>query len=112
YGVMHSGTYICGLSNAVHHCKEMIWIQIPTRTPRVPYNESIRRKTHPQGRYKQQTGGHGMFGDVFLEIEPLVPGSGVEYATRIVGGSVPRNYWPAGEKGVREAAEKGVIAGY
>ena len=53
-----------------------------------------------------------MFGDVFLEIEPLVPGSGVEYATRIVGGSVPRNYWPAVEKGVREAAEKGVIAGY
>ncbi len=107
-----SGIGESAIDTAVHHLKEKFGVQVTTRTPRVPYKESIRRKTQAQGRYKKQTGGHGMFGDVFLEIEPLVPGSGVEYATRIVGGSVPRNFWPAVEKGVREAAERGVIAGY
>jgi len=107
-----SGIGESAIDTAVHHLKEKFGVQVNTRTPRVPYKESIRRKTQAQGRYKKQTGGHGMFGDVFLEVEPLVPGSGVEYATRIVGGSVPRNFWPAVEKGVREAAERGVIAGY
>src|SRR6266852_3606169 len=107
-----SGIGESAIDTAVHHLKEKFGVQVTTKTPRVPYKESIRRKTQAQGRYKRQTGGHGMFGDCWLEIEPLVAGSGVEYATRIVGGSVPRNYWPAVEKGVREAAEKGVIAGY
>jgi elongation factor G len=107
-----SGIGESAIDTAVHHLKEKFGVQVLTRTPRVPYKESVRRKTHAQGRYKRQTGGHGMFGDTWLEVEPLVPGSGVEFATRIVGGSVPRNYWPAVEKGVREAAEKGVIAGY
>ena len=107
-----SGIGESAIDTAVHHLKEKFGVQVLTRTPRVPYKESIRRKTSAQGRYKRQTGGHGMFGDTWLEIEPLPPGSGVEFTTRIVGGSVPRNFWPAVEKGVREAAEKGVIAGY
>jgi elongation factor G len=82
------------------------------RTPKVPYRESIRGKASAQGRYKRQTGGHGQFGDAWLEVEPMPAGSGVVFETRIVGGSVPRNFWPAVEKGVREAAERGVIAGY
>ena len=97
---------------AVHHLKDKFGVQVDTRTPRVPYRESIRTKASAQGRYKRQTGGHGQFGDVWLEIEPLAPGSGVVYATRVVGGSVPKNFFPAVEKGVREQAEKGVIAGY
>ena len=97
---------------AVHHLKNKFGVQVDMRTPRVPYRESIRAKAQAQGRYKRQTGGHGQFGDVFLEIEPQPAGSGVVYATRIVGGSVPRNFWPAVEKGVRETAERGVIAGY
>jgi elongation factor G len=97
---------------AVHHLKNKFGVQVDMRTPRVPYRESIRGKAQAQGRYKRQTGGHGQFGDVFLEIEPQAPGSGVVYATRIVGGSVPRNFWPAVEKGVRETALRGVIAGY
>ncbi len=97
---------------AVHKLKDKFGVSVETRTPRVPYRESIRTKAHAQGRYKRQTGGHGQFGDTWVEIEPLTPGSGVEFATRIVGGSVPRNFWPAVEKGIREAAERGVIAGY
>lgn len=97
---------------AVHHLRDKFGVQVETRTPRVPYRESIRGSAQAQGRYKRQTGGHGQFGDVWLEIAPLEPGSGVVFATRVVGGSVPKNFFPAVEKGVREQAEKGVIAGY
>jgi elongation factor G len=84
---------------------------IVTHTPRVPYRESIRGSTKAHGRYKKQTGGHGMFGDVWIEIEPN-PGGGVEFAEKVVGGSVPRNFFPGVEKGIREAAAEGVFAGY
>ncbi len=84
---------------------------IVTHTPRVPYRESIRGTTKAHGRYKKQTGGHGMFGDVWIEIEPN-PGGGVVFAEKVVGGSVPRNFFPGVEKGIREAAAEGVFAGY
>ncbi len=97
---------------AAHHLKDKFSVQVETHTPRVPYRESIRGKSSAQGRYKKQTGGHGQFGDAWLSIEPLHPGSGVEFATKVVGGSVPKNFFPAVEKGVREQAVKGVLAGY
>ena len=84
---------------------------IVTRTPKVPYLETIRGKAQVHGRYKKQTGGHGMFGDVWLELEPN-PGAGVEFAERVVGGSVPRQYFAGVEKGIRETAAEGVFAGY
>jgi len=84
---------------------------IVTRTPRVAYKETIRGKTQSHGRYKKQTGGHGMFGDVWIEIEPN-PGGGVEFAEHVVGGTVPKNFFPGVEKGIREAAAEGVLAGY
>jgi elongation factor G len=84
---------------------------IVTKTPRVAYKETIRGKTQSHGRYKKQTGGHGMFGDVWIEIEPN-HGGGVEFAERVVGGTVPKNFFPGVEKGVREAAAEGVLAGY
>jgi elongation factor G len=84
---------------------------IVTHTPKVPYKETIRAKTQVEGRYKKQTGGHGMFGHVWIEIEPS-PGNGVEFAERVVGGSVPRGFFPGVEKGIREAAAEGVLAGY
>lgn len=84
---------------------------IVTHTPKVAYKETIRGKTQSHGRYKKQTGGHGMFGDVWIEIEPN-HGGGVEFAEKVVGGTVPKNFFPGVEKGVREAAAEGVLAGY
>ncbi|MBA2720327.1 MAG: elongation factor G [Chloroflexi bacterium] len=84
---------------------------IVTKEQKVSYRETIRGKTQVEGKYKKQTGGHGMFGHVWLEIEPN-PGGGVEFAERIVGGSVPKGFFPGIEKGIREAAAEGVIAGY
>jgi elongation factor G len=84
---------------------------ILTNRPKVSYRETIRGKTQAHGRYKKQTGGHGMFGDVWIELEPN-PDGGVEFTERVVGGSVPRQYFPGVEKGIRETAAEGVVAGY
>jgi elongation factor G len=91
--------------------KRKFGASIVTRTPRVPYRETIRGKTQVHGRYKKQTGGHGMFGDVWIELEPN-PGNGVEFAERVVGGSVPRQFFAGVEKGIRETAAEGIVAGY
>ncbi len=96
---------------AIEKLKRKFGAAVVTRPPRIPYRETIRSKTSVQGRHKKQTGGRGQFGEVFLEIEPN-PGNGVEFATRVVGGTVPRQYWPGVEKGVRDIAEKGPLAGY
>ena len=95
----------------VERLKRKFGAAIVTRTPRVPYRETIRGKTQVHGRYKKQTGGHGMFGDVWIELEPN-PGGGVEFASKVVGGSVPRQFFPGVEKGIRETAAEGVLAGY
>jgi elongation factor G len=84
---------------------------IVTSQPKVSYRETIRSKAQAHGRYKKQTGGHGMFGDVWLEIEPN-PDGGVVFTERVVGGSVPRQFFPGVEKGVRETAAEGVLAGF
>jgi elongation factor G len=95
----------------IERLKRKFGAAIATHTPRVPYKETIRGKTQVHGRYKKQTGGHGMFGDVWLELEPN-PEGGVEFAERVVGGAVPKGFFAGVEKGIREAAEGGVLAGY
>lgn len=87
-------------------------VKLDTHLPQVPYRETISGKTQVQGRYKHQTGGHGMFGDVHLEIEPLPRGTGFKFVEKIVGGVVPKQFFPGVEKGIREALEKGAIAGF
>ncbi len=80
--------------------------------PQVAYRESISRSARAREPYKRQTGGRGMYGDVELAVEPLEPGTGVQFAWKIVGGAVPRDYAAAVEAGVREALEGGVVANY
>ncbi|HYA87136.1 MAG TPA: elongation factor G [Nitrospirota bacterium] len=92
--------------------KRKFGADVTMKTPKVPYKETIRSKAKAQGKYKKQTGGHGQYGDAWLEIEPLPRGSGFEFVDNIVGGVIPRQYIPAVEKGVVEAMHEGTLAGY
>lgn len=87
-------------------------VEITTDVPKIPYRETITKTASAQGRHKKQTGGRGQFGDVFMRFSPLPRGSGFEFADEVFGGSVPKNFIPAVEKGMREAIVKGVVAGY
>ena len=80
--------------------------------PQVAYRETIRQKAEAQGRFVRQTGGRGQYGDVWLEIQPSEPGAGVTFENKLKGPAIPREYVPAVEKGIKEAAETGVLAGY
>jgi elongation factor G len=80
--------------------------------PQVAYRETVRQKAEAQGRFVRQTGGRGQYGDVWLEVEPSGAGEGVVFENKLKGPAIPREYVPAVEKGVREAAETGVLAGY
>lgn len=96
---------------ATERLKRKFGTEVLVHPPRVPYRETIRGRAKVEGRHKKQTGGRGQFGHVWLEIEPN-PGGGVEFAEHIVGGVVPRQFFPGVEKGVRDVADKGPIAGY
>ncbi len=80
--------------------------------PQVAYRETIRKKTSAEGKFVRQSGGRGQYGHVYVEVEPLEPGGNFEFVSKIVGGSIPREYIPAVEKGVKEALENGILAGY
>lgn len=96
----------------IEKMKRKFGVEVNLTTPKVPYLETIKGKTNIQGRYKKQSGGRGQFGDCWIDIEPLPRGAGFEFADKIVGGVIPGQYRPAVEKGIVEAAAKGVIAGY
>ncbi len=92
--------------------KRKFGVEVNLNTPKIPYKETIKGKTNIQGRYKKQSGGRGQFGDCWIDIEPLPRGSGFKFEDKIVGGVIPGQYRPAVEKGIVEAAAKGVLAGY
>jgi len=87
-------------------------VGVALKTPKVPYKETITMPAKAEYKHKKQTGGHGQYGHVLLEIEPLPRGSGREFVDKVVGGRIPKNYIPAVEKGVNEAVQDGVLAGY
>ena len=78
------------------------------KKPKIAYRETIRKKVSAQGRYKKQSGGHGQFGDVWIEFEPC-DSDGLVFAERVVGGAVPKNFFPAVEKGLQDSIKKGVL---
>jgi elongation factor G len=81
-------------------------------TPKVAYRETFKKKVRVQGKHKKQSGGHGQYGDCWIELEPLPKNSGYEFVDKIVGGVIPKNYIPAVEAGIREAMQKGILAGF
>ena len=100
------------LDVTIERLKRRFGVEVDVKPPKIPYRETIRGKTKVQGKHKKQSGGHGQFGDAWLEISPLPRGGGFEFVSRIVGGAIPKTYIPAVEKGVHEAMAEGVLASY
>ncbi len=97
---------------AVRKLQDKFGVGVVTSLPKVPYRETITKVARAQGKYKKQTGGRGQYGDVWLRLEPLPRGAGFEFAEEIFGGAVPKQYIPAVEKGLKEAIQSGVLAGF
>jgi elongation factor G len=87
-------------------------VGVDLKTPKVPYKETITKAAKGEYKHKKQTGGHGQYGHVILELEPIHEGGENEFENKVVGGTIPKNYIPAVEKGVQDALKEGVLAGY
>ncbi|ACN15664.1 FusA3 [Desulforapulum autotrophicum HRM2] len=107
-----SGRGLVHIETTIEKIKRKFNVDMVISTPKVPYRETFKKKIRVQGRHKKQSGGHGQFGDCWIVLEPLPKGSGFEFVDKIVGGSIPKTYIPAVEKGVIEASQKGILAGF
>ncbi|MBI2858756.1 MAG: elongation factor G [Chloroflexi bacterium] len=110
-------TVLCGIGEnhldvAAEKMQRKFGAGVMLETPKVPYKETISSTTEAEYKHKKQTGGHGQYGHVFLRLTPLQRGEGFQFASQTVGGSVPRNFVPAVEKGVNEGRQEGVLAGF
>jgi elongation factor G len=100
------------LDIALSRIKDRYKVDLETKVPKVAYRETIKKTAKAQGKYKKQTGGRGQYGDVHFELSPRERGSAITFEDKVVGGVVPKNFIPAAEKGLRESAMKGILAGY
>jgi elongation factor G len=110
--ILLSGAGQVHIESTIEKMKRKFNVEVLLKTPKVPYRETIKKKVRVQGRHKKQTGGHGQFGDCWVQIEPLPRGKGFEFVDAIVGGAIPKTYIPAVEKGIVESAQRGVLAGF
>lgn len=106
------GTGQTHIETVVNKLKNRYKLDVALHAPKIPYRETIRGHADVQGRHKKQTGGHGQFGDCWIRMEPLERGAGFQFANEVFGGAIPRNYIPAVEKGIVEAASNGFLAGF
>ena len=97
---------------AVSRLKKRYGVEVLLHPPKVPYRETIKGKADVQGKHKKQSGGHGQYGDCKIKMEPLPRGGDFEFVNEVFGGAIPRNFIPAVEKGIQEARQKGVLAGF
>jgi elongation factor G len=100
------------LAILVDKLKRKFSVEVDLLKPKIPYRETLRARAEAQGRHKKQTGGRGQFGDVWVRLEPQPHGAGYEFVDDVVGGVVPGKFIPAVDKGIQEAAERGILAGY
>lgn len=110
--ILLSGAGQVHIESATEKMKRKFNVEVVLNTPKVPYRETLKKKVRVQGKHKKQTGGHGQFGDCWVQFEPLPRGKGFEFVDAIVGGAIPKTYIPAVEKGIIEASAKGVLAGF
>jgi elongation factor G len=110
--ILLSGRGHVHIEATIEKLKRKYSVEVILNTPKVPYRETIKKKVRVQGKHKKQSGGHGQYGDCWVQMEPLPSGQGFEFVNSIVGGSIPKTYIPAVEKGIVEAAVKGVLAGF
>jgi elongation factor G len=110
--ILLSGLGQVHIEATIEKLKRKFNVEVNLKTPKVPYRETIKKKVRVQGRHKKQSGGHGQFGDCWIQMEPLPRGKGFEFVDAVVGGAIPRNYIPAVEKGILETCSKGVLAGF
>jgi elongation factor G len=110
--ILLSGLGQVHIEATIEKLKRKFNVEVHLRTPKIPYRETIKKKVRVQGKHKKQSGGHGQYGDCWIQMEPLPRGKGFEFVDAIVGGSIPRNYIPAVEKGILETCPKGVLAGF
>ncbi|MBW2179567.1 MAG: elongation factor G [Deltaproteobacteria bacterium] len=100
------------IETTIEKLKRKFNVEVNLKTPKVPYKETIKKKVRVQGKHKKQSGGHGQYGDCWIQVEPLQKGKGFEFVDAIVGGAIPKTYIPAVEKGIVEASKKGILAGF
>lgn len=107
-----SGMGAMHLDVMVERLKKIFGVDVEVGRPKIAYRETITKKAIAEHKHKKQTGGHGQYGHVKIELEPLPRGQGYEFVDRIVGGVIPKNFIPSVDKGIREAMKRGVLAGY
>ncbi|HEA69424.1 MAG TPA: elongation factor G [Desulfobacterales bacterium] len=110
--ILLSGMGQVHIAAAAEKLKRKFNVEVNLNPPKVPYKETIKKKVRVQGKHKKQTGGHGQYGVCWIQLEPLPRGKGFEFVDAIVGGAIPKTYIPAVEKGVIEASQKGILAGF
>jgi elongation factor G len=110
--ILLSGAGQIHIETTIEKLKRKFNVEALLNIPKVPYRETIKKKVRVQGKHKKQTGGHGQYGDCWIQMEPLARGNGFEFVDSIVGGVIPKTYIPAVEKGIKESCQKGILAGY
>jgi len=110
--ILLSGRGQLHIESATEKIKRKFNVDVLLNPPKVPYRETIKKKVRVQGKHKKQSGGHGQYGDCWIQMEPMERSSGFEFVNKIVGGAIPRQFIPAVEKGIVEASARGVLAGF
>ena len=110
--ILLSGVGAVHIEATAEKLKRKFGVEVNLKPPKVPYRETIKGTVRIQGKYKRQSGGRGQYGDTWIELQPLPRGSGFEFVDKIVGGAIPRQYIPSVEKGITEAKQEGILAGF